>query len=232
MPGLRGLSASATGDPCGVGSTGLTLRPQVCLQQGPPQVTGTRVVEDAACTVMQAGLTDPTQNAVVTAFCAATGAGGGGAGPGPTDPLTWKGGAFRDPKGRYASASDLFKTAPNEAFFWSGNTGGIGGEKVARQIAQDNGGVTLEILREQRSGSISWPDWVGRDPSTIVAWNRASLLYARGASGDVRVVLGENVRADSVWEKTELPALTENPRVTKVTAIDPATGAERVIYER
>jgi hypothetical protein len=195
-------------------------------------VTGTRVVEDAACTVLQAGLTDPTQNAVITAFCAATGAGGGGAGPGPTDPLTWKGGAFRDPKGRYASASDLFKTAPNEAFFWSGGTSGIGGEDVAKQIAENNGGVTLEILREQRSGSIRLPDWVAGDPATSGAWKRASLLYARGASGEVRVVLGEDVRTRSVWETIELPALRENPRVTKVTAIDPATGAQRVIYQR
>jgi len=38
----------------------------------------------------------------------------------------------------------LLKTDPNTAFFWSGRTGGIGGQDIAASIAKSKGGVTLE----------------------------------------------------------------------------------------
>ena len=36
----------------------------------------------------------------------------------------------------------------------------------------------------------------------------------------------------SIWEKLELPALKVNPEVTRIVTIDPATGADKVIFER
>jgi hypothetical protein len=43
---------------------------------------------------------------------------------------------------------------------------------------------------------------------------------------------GENLRPGSTWERIELPALKNNPNVTKITVIDPETGSETVIFQR
>jgi len=122
------------------------------------------------------------------------------------------------------------RTGPDEAFFWSGRTRGVGGESVARKIARDRGGVTLEAVIEERG--IELPPWDPANPSSLRAWQEASRRYAASASGEVRAVVGESLRPGSVWEEVELPALKKNPDVTRVTVIDPATGAERVIFER
>lgn len=45
-------------------------------------------------------------------------------------------------------------------------------------------------------------------------------------------MIGQTLRPGSVWETTELPALKGNPQVRKITVIDPASRAERVIFER
>jgi hypothetical protein len=37
------------------------------------------------------------------------------------------------------------KTDPDTAFFWSGRTDGIGGMDVAKKIAKNKGGVTLDL---------------------------------------------------------------------------------------
>lgn len=121
-------------------------------------------------------------------------------------------------------------TGPDEAFFWSGRTSGVGGESVARRIARDRGGVTLEALIEERG--IELPPWDPANSSSLRAWQEASRRYAASTSGEVRAVVGESLRPGSVWEEVELPALRKNPDVTRVTVIDPATGAERVIFER
>lgn len=46
-----------------------------------------------------------------------------------------------------------------------------------------------------------------------------------------RVVLGET-RPGNIWETVQLPALKANARVTRVVAIDAATGAKTVLFER
>ncbi|WP_260209213.1 hypothetical protein [Apibacter adventoris] len=52
--------------------------------------------------------------------------------------------------GRFISRpTNLMKTAPNTAHFWSGRTNGIGGMDVAADIAKKNGGTTLEMLIEK-----------------------------------------------------------------------------------
>ena len=40
------------------------------------------------------------------------------------------------------------------------------------------------------------------------------------------------MRDGNIWENVELPRLRNNPNVTKITIIDPKTGAEKIIFER
>lgn len=121
-------------------------------------------------------------------------------------------------------------TQPNTAFFWSGKTDGVGGEEVAREIATDYGGTTLEGLIESRN--IHMPAWDPTNPEVVSAWKAISAEYAAGASGTVRAVIGENLRPDNVWETAELPALMNNQNVDKIIVIDPVTRVESVIFSR
>ena len=127
------------------------------------------------------------------------------------------------------SSVDQFATYADEAFFWSGSTGGVGGGRVAEEIASRRGGKTLDMVRAERG--IPLPPWNGSDPAAVEAWKAASKAYAENASGTVRVVLGKDVNPESIWTQIELPALKANKRVDKIIAIDPATGKEQVIYE-
>ena len=121
-------------------------------------------------------------------------------------------------------------TNPNEAFFWSGLTEGIGGEGVARQIAGSKSGTTLEALIEKRS--IQIPKWDPINPDVVQAWKDISADYAKGSSGTVRGVIGQSLRPGNVWEASELPALRANPNVTQITTIDPVTKVETIIFKR
>lgn len=121
-------------------------------------------------------------------------------------------------------------TNPNEAFFWSGRTDGVGGEAVARQIAAKQSGTTLEALIENRD--IQMPKWDPTNPNVVQAWKDISADYAKGASGTVRAVIGRSLRSGNVWEASELPALKANPNVTQIITIDPATRVETTIYMR
>ena len=122
------------------------------------------------------------------------------------------------------------KTEPDTAFFWSGKTDGVGGAEVAADIAKGKGGVTLESTIEAKD--ITMPEWDFNDPSSMDAWDMASAAYAEQVSGEVRAVVGTELRPDNIWENVELPRLMENPNVTKITIIDPKTGIETVIFER
>ncbi len=121
-------------------------------------------------------------------------------------------------------------TEANQAVFWSGRTNKVGGAAIARQIAAKRGGVTLEALVEQRGLSI--PAWDPADPASLRAWQELSQQYAAGASGEVRAIIGQSLRPGNLWESIELPALKANPRVTKIVTVDPATSAERIIFQR
>ncbi|MHC3585766.1 hypothetical protein ACYKJ6_01065 [Streptococcus suis] len=125
---------------------------------------------------------------------------------------------------------DRLKTEPGTAFFWSGRTDGIGGMDVAKDIAKSRGGVTLESTIEDTN--IIMKDWNIEDTSTIDAWERASDVYAEQVTGEVRAVVGSELREGNIWENIELPRLKNNPKVTKITTIDPKTGLETVIFER
>ena len=122
------------------------------------------------------------------------------------------------------------KTEPDTAFFWSGKTDGVGGAEVAADIAKGKGGVTLESTIEEKD--ITMPEWDFNVPSSMDAWDMASAAYAEQVSGEVRAVVGTELRPDNIWENVELPRLMENPNVTKITIIDPKTGIETVIFER
>ena len=56
--------------------------------------------------------------------------------------------------------------------------------------------------------------------------------HAEQVSGEVRAIVGTELRSGNIWENIELPRLIENLNVTKITIIDPQTGIETVIFER
>ena len=122
------------------------------------------------------------------------------------------------------------KTDPDTAFFWSGRTDGIGGMDVAKKIAKNKGGVTLESTIDDTN--IVMPEWDFNTPSSVTAWEEASNVYAEQVSGEIRAVVGSELRPGNIWENIELPRLKANPNVTKITTIDPKTGVEKIIFER
>ena len=122
------------------------------------------------------------------------------------------------------------KTDPDTAFFWSGRTDGIGGMDVAKKIAKNKGGVTLESTIDDTN--IVMPEWDFNTPSSVTAWEEASNVYAEQVSGEIRAVVCSELRPGNIWENIELPRLKANPNVTKVTTIDPKTGVEKIIFER
>jgi hypothetical protein len=120
------------------------------------------------------------------------------------------------------------KTDPGQAIFYSGK---VGGERVAWRYAEAeadaHGGTTLGSLLKSRG--ISIPD---HGKIAYKAWEVASKKFAEGASGTVRVVLGDEVDASSIWLRIELKALKRNPRVTRIIKIDAATGRRTTLFAR
>lgn len=117
-----------------------------------------------------------------------------------------------------------FRTGPNQAHYWSGRTNGEGVMDRAAELAERNGGTTLESLMGRRG--IELPQWDPDNPAVMKAWDDASAAFANGAQGRVRVVLGDQLRPGNIWENTEYPRLLQNRRVTEVVRVDPRTGQE------
>jgi len=124
----------------------------------------------------------------------------------------------------------LLKTKPNTAFFWSGRTNGIGGEAIALEIAQKRGGMTLEGLIAQNK--IIMPQWDINNPKIVQVWETVSEWYAKQVTGEVRAVIGKELRPGNIWETKELQRLKENMNVTKIIIIDPYTLVETIIFKR
>jgi RHS repeat-associated protein len=139
------------------------------------------------------------------------------------NPLNWS-----DPVG-LSGCKDV-STSKNTAFFWSGRTDGVGGQDIAREIAESRGGTTLEKLLEERK--IKMPEWDKSNPVSVKAWEDISAAYAENVSGDVRAVVGKELRPGNIWEGKELNALMNNPNVTSITKIDPKTLEETEIFRR
>ena len=125
---------------------------------------------------------------------------------------------------------EKLKTEPNTAFFWSGRTDGVGGAENAANIAKSKGGVTLELTIETQN--IVMPEWDFNNPSTMEAWDLVSAAYAEQVSGNIHAVVGAELREGNIWENVELPRLKNNPKVKKITIIDPKTGIENIIFKR
>ncbi len=62
------------------------------------------------------------------------------------------------------------------------------------------------------------------DPDSVAVWTQASLEFAENARGNVTVLTNrDSVKVNSVWRQ-EYKALTQNPNVTSITAVNPTTG--------
>lgn len=121
-------------------------------------------------------------------------------------------------------------TKPNTAFFWSGRTDGIGGADIAEGIARNRGGVTLESTIKDKN--IDMPEWDFDNPQSIKAWEDVSAAYAKQVTGEIRAVVGKELRAGNIWENVELPRLISNDKVTKIKTIDPCNQTEKIIFEK
>ena len=133
---------------------------------------------------------------------------------------------FKEISEDVAKISHLLKTEPNKAFFYSGNTNGIGGEVKALEIAKSKGGNTLEGVLADRG--IKFPKFED-NPKW---WEDVSSQYAKQVSGEVRAVVGKTLRENNIWENNELKRLKSNIYVTKIITIDPETLVEKVIFTR
>ena len=125
----------------------------------------------------------------------------------------------------------LLKTDVSKAYFWSGRTSnGNGVKDMALEIAQGKGGTTLEGLLEKFN--VIMPEWDNNNPLVVKLWEDVSGLYANQVSGEVRAVLGKNLRSGNIWETVELPRLKQNINVTKIFTIDPETKIETLLWTR
>lgn len=101
---------------------------------------------------------------------------------------------------------------------------------MAATWASKHGGVTLEMALAQSGRRM--PEWNPNDPTSVEAWRNASQEFAAGASGNVRVLQSDAVRVNSVWAEVEFPALKANPDVLSITAVNPNTGMESLLWSR
>jgi len=122
----------------------------------------------------------------------------------------------------------LTRTDPDTAFYWSGrdaNGVGVGpeGSGIAENIASGSGGRTLEQTLAA-NGVHPLPVWNQKDPESVRFWEEASATFAENASGQVRAVVGSDLRPGNIWQTVEIPRLMDNPNVTSISQLDPDTG--------
>jgi hypothetical protein len=119
-------------------------------------------------------------------------------------------------------------TGTDEAVFWSG-LGRDGAQKAADWSARNGGGKTLELTLSDRGMRL--PAWDPTNPASVAAWREASIEFAAGARGNVRVLQGDTLRVDSIW-RLEFGALRANPSVLSIRSVHPSTGAEVILWAR
>jgi hypothetical protein len=125
------------------------------------------------------------------------------------------------------SAARNLATGTDEAVFW---TGIRNGDAAAAKWVSSNGGATLETTMAARG--VKLPAWDASNPSVVAAWRNASAEFAAGARGNVRVLQGDVVRINSVWAEVEFPAIKGNLNVTSITAVNPETGTQTLLWSR
>jgi hypothetical protein len=76
------------------------------------------------------------------------------------------------------------------------------------------------------------PEWDNNNPIVVKLWEDVSALYANQVSGEVRAVLGKNLRQGNIWETIELLRLKQNQNVNKILTIDPETKIETLLWTR
>ena len=103
-----------------------------------------------------------------------------------------------------------------------------GDGRAASWVAK-NGGSTLETTTAERG--IRLPTWDPNNAASVGAWRQASIDFASGARGNVRVLQGDSLRIDAIW-KDEFNALQANPNVTSIRSINPESGAEVLLWSR
>jgi len=151
------------------------------------------------------------------------------AAPRPYNPVRGEDGRYQP--GSLPSIDELralTRTAPDTAFYWSGrdaNGVGVGpdGSGIAENIASGNGGRTLEQTLAA-NGVDPLPVWNQKDPESVRFWEDASAAFAENASGQVRAVVGSDLRPGNIWQTVEIPRLVDNPKVTSISQLDPDTG--------
>lgn len=67
------------------------------------------------------------------------------------------------------------------------------------------------------------PAWDPNNPNVMKLWEDVSAEYAKQVSGEVRAIIGQQLRPGNIWETKDLPALMSNTNVTKITTIEPVT---------
>lgn len=131
---------------------------------------------------------------------------------------------------RAESVAKGLATGADEAVFWSG-IGRRGAEFAAAWVGR-NGGATLESTLASRG--ISLPVWDASNPAVVSAWRQASIEFAAGAKGNIRVLQGGDVmriNPNPIWAD-EYKALISNPNVSSITAINPGAGTEVLLWAR
>ena len=46
------------------------------------------------------------------------------------------------------------------------------------------------------------PEWDFNTPSSVTAWEEASNVYAEQVSGEIRAVVGSELRPGNIWKKS------------------------------
>jgi hypothetical protein len=114
--------------------------------------------------------------------------------------------------------SELFNPGPSKSVFWSGvfrnskgrmTSVGPTAQKYAKQYDKKT------INHALRDAEITIPP-IQKNPYSTDIWDHASSEWAKKAHGKVEVVVGAQVRHDSVYNRIEKPTLMENKAVTEV----------------
>lgn len=124
-------------------------------------------------------------------------------------------------------APNRLATSSDEAVFWSGI--GRAADKRAAVWASERGGATLETTLAIRG--IKLPRWNPDDTEVVASWRQASIDFASGAKGHIRVLQGDSLRVDAIF-RDEYNSLIKNPNVKSITSINPETGAEVLLWSR